>query len=83
MVLRLHDLEKITKEHWSSPHQWRYKDKNIQFGIETTSGMEWFSYVQAPAKVVDLVCCYKKLLPKIRLRECQAAQKKNLENDEN
>lgn len=77
--MRLHDLEKVTKEYWTSPHQWRYKDKDIQFGIETTYGMEWFSYVQAPARIVDLVCSYKKLLPKIELQECQAGQKKNSE----
>lgn len=68
MVFRLYDLEKITKEKWGAPHQWRYKDKNIEFGLETTHGMEWFSYVQAPSKIVDLVCSYKKLLPKIELR---------------
>jgi len=69
MTIRLHDLERITKEHWSSPHQWRYKDKNIEFGLDTSYGISWFPYVQAPSKVVDLVNAYKKMQPKIELRK--------------
>ncbi|HMG14875.1 MAG TPA: hypothetical protein VK590_05490 [Saprospiraceae bacterium] len=71
MVLRLHDLEKITKPHWGSPHQWRYKDKNIEFGLDTSHGMQWFPYCQAPIKIEELVNAYKKMLPKIELRQTE------------
>jgi hypothetical protein len=74
MTIRLYDLEKITKQKWLSPHQWRYKDKSIEFGLETSQGMQWFSYAQAPSKIVDLVCSYKKMLPKIELRESNVSQ---------
>lgn len=68
MMLRLYDLEKITKGYWDCPHQWRYHEKNIEFGLETSSGMEWFSYIQSPSRIVDLVCAYKEMLPKIEMR---------------
>jgi hypothetical protein len=68
MVFRLYDLERITKEHWNAPVQWRYKDKNIEFGLETSEGISWFPYIQAPSKIVDLVCSYKKMQPKIGFR---------------
>lgn len=69
MTIRLYDLEKLTNEVWSTPHEWRYHDKNIEFGLETSNGMQWFSYAISPSRIVDIVCSYKKMLPKIELRQ--------------
>lgn len=58
---RLYDLEQLTKKIWLCRHQWRCENKNIQFGLETSSGMQWFSYLQAPSKIVDIVCAFAKV----------------------
>jgi hypothetical protein len=59
--MRLYDLEEITKKHWSSPHQWRYHENDIEFGLETKYGMQWFSYIRAPVNIFEIVRSYKKL----------------------
>lgn len=67
MTFRLTDLEELTKKHWSSPHQWRYNNKNIEFGIDSSYGIQWFPYYQAPVKIQNLVSAYIKMQPKIGL----------------
>ncbi len=68
MTLRLTDLERLTKDKWSSPHQWRYHEKNIEFGIDSSHGIQWFPYCQAPESIEKMVKSYIKMQPKIGLR---------------
>jgi hypothetical protein len=73
MTLRLRDLEKILENKWVA--QWRYHNKQIEFGLPSNNNeIEWFPYWQAPARIVDLVCAYKKMLPKIEMRENEQSE---------
>lgn len=74
MTIRLYDLEKLTSEKWRVDHQWRYHNGKIEFGIETSDGIEWTSFVQAPNNIMDIVLAYRKMQSKIELREEQECQ---------
>lgn len=59
--MRLTDLDTITSKNWSSPHQWRSRNGKIEFGLDSTYGLQWFCYTRAPVKVTELVIAYKKM----------------------
>lgn len=60
LIEDLNDLEELTKNSWVMPHKWRSNNGDIEFGLGTTFGLQWFSWFQAPLNIIDIVCSYRK-----------------------
>ena len=66
MTVRLNDLETLLKDKWPIVNDWRYHNKQIEFGLPGVKNeLHWFPYSQAPEEIMKLLHSYIKTMNRV------------------